>query len=121
LFSYVTPPFLVLVAASFLLGKKYFKERLLLLPWFLGPLIATALFGKLLYPRHILFTTMPLLVLGGYALYHMMFFARKIWLKGLILVVFLLLFIINDFYIITDFSKARVPASDIGQFIAGWP
>lgn len=121
LFSYVTPPFLVLVAASFFIGKKYFKERLLLFVWFIVPFIATALFGKLLYPRHLLFTTMPLLVLGAYALYNMILFTRKIWLRLGILAVFLFLFLVNDFYIITDFAKARVPKSDIGQFIAGWP
>lgn len=119
--SYVTLPFLVLVAASFLVGKKYFKERLLLLAWFLVPLIATALFGKLLYPRHILFTTMPLLVLGAYALYEIIGLIKKGWLKVVVFIVFLTMFVISDYFILTDFAKARVPQSDKGQFIEGWP
>jgi 4-amino-4-deoxy-L-arabinose transferase-like glycosyltransferase len=119
--KYMTLPFLVLVVASFLTGKKYLKEKLLLLAWFILPIVATAFIGRLLYPRFILFMTIPLLILGTYALYQMVVFAKKIWLKIIICVVFLMMFVVNDFYIITDLAKAKIPRSDLGQFIVSWP
>ncbi|MBI5123503.1 glycosyltransferase family 39 protein [Candidatus Roizmanbacteria bacterium] len=118
---YMTLPFMVLVASAFLVGKKYLKEKLLLLIWFAAPFFAAAIIGRLLYPRFILFMTMPLLVLGGYTLYYAFQFAKKVWLQILILIVFLAMFAINDYFIITDFAKASVPKSDKGQFIASWP
>ena len=36
-------------------------------------------------------------------------------------VVFLASFVINDFFIITNFAKASVPQSDKGQFVLDWP
>ncbi|HEX8932061.1 MAG TPA: glycosyltransferase family 39 protein [Patescibacteria group bacterium] len=118
---YMTWPFLMLVLASFLVGKKYMREKLLLFAWFIVPFFAAALVGRLLYPRFILFMTMPLLVLGGYGLYFALQFAKKLWLQGIVIIVFLMLFVINDYFIITNFVKAAVPRSDKGQFIASWP
>jgi len=117
---YMTLPFLVLVASAFLVGKNYFKEKLLLLVWFVIPFVSLAFFGKLLYPRFILFMTMSLLVLGAYALYYLLLFAKKIWIQIIIFIVFFGLFIINDFFILTDFAKAAIPRSDLGQFLSSW-
>lgn len=118
---YVTIPFLVLIVAAFFTGKKYTKEKLLLLAWFFLPIIATAFIGRTLYPRFILFMTIPLLVLGTYGFFHAVAYARKLWLKVLVVVVFLAMFVVNDFFILTDFSKALVPQSDRSQFLTGWP
>ena len=118
---YSTLPFLLLVIAAFLVKKKDFKEKLLLLIWFIVPFLALGFFGKTLYPRFILFMTMPLLVLGVYGFYQLQSFSKKIWLKMLVFVVFFMMFVINGFYIITDFTKASVPESDRDQFYAGWP
>ena len=121
LIIYMTAPFLILVVSSFLIGKKYFRERLLLLAWFIIPFIIIAFIGRLLYPRHILFITMPLLVLGSYAFYYMIVWAKRLWLQAVICLVFLSMFAINDYFIITNFAKASVPQSDLGQFVNGWP
>ncbi len=121
LMTYITVPFFILVIASFFVGKKYIHEKLLLLSWFIVPFIALALFGKVIYPRFMLFMTMPLLVLAAYALYYLMEFSQKIWLKGLVMIVFVLMFIVNDFFILSDFSHANVPESDKNQFLFSWP
>ncbi|HSA84250.1 MAG TPA: glycosyltransferase family 39 protein, partial [Patescibacteria group bacterium] len=118
---YLSLPFFVLVLSAFLVGKKHWKEKLLLFVWFIVPFVISALFFKLAYPRHILFTTMPLLILGAYALYHLVRFAPKMWLKVMIPIVFLVTFVFNDYFIITDFNKASVPQTDKGQFVQGWP
>lgn len=118
---YTTIPFVILILSSFAIGKKYLREKLLLLAWFVIPFIALALVGKTLYPRYLLFMIMPLLALGAYALYSLLSFTKKFWLKLLICLVFLIMFVVNGFYIITDFKKASVPFSDHDQFYAGWP
>lgn len=121
LVKYMTIPFLLLVSASFLVGKKYLREKILLFAWFIVPFIALAFFGRVMYPRFILFMTIPLLVLGSYALYEAIGFTRKIWLKTVIGIVFVTMFVVNDYFIITDFAQAAVPRSDRGQFVASWP
>lgn len=121
LIAYATIPFIVLVISSFLVKKEYFKEKLLLLIWFTVPFVALALFGRVIFPRFILFMTMPLIVLGAYALFNLMSMVKKMYFKILIIVVFLGMFLVNDFFILTDFSKAQIAESDRGQLIAGWP
>ncbi len=121
LVEYVTAPFIILVISSFLIGKKYFNEKLLLLIWFLAPFTALALFGKVIYPRFIFFMTMPLLVMGSYALYNMYNLSKKTYLKALVILVFLGTFILNDFLILTNFAKAPIPQSDKSQLLESWP
>jgi 4-amino-4-deoxy-L-arabinose transferase-like glycosyltransferase len=120
LLSYATAPFLILVIASFLVGRKYYKEKLLLLVWFAVPFIALAFFGKVIYARYILFMSMPLLVLAAYSLYNMIIFTKKIWIQSLIVLVFTSMFIVTDYFIITDFAKASIPNADKEQFFTGW-
>lgn len=121
LVSYTTVPFLVLSAASFVVGKKYGREKLLLLAWFALPFIALALFGKTLYPRFILFMMMPLLVMGACSLYDLLKLTKKIWLRVLVALFFMGMFLVNDFLIVTNFGKASLPQSDLDQFVTGWP
>jgi 4-amino-4-deoxy-L-arabinose transferase-like glycosyltransferase len=121
LLGYATAPFLVLILSAFLIGKKFLKENLLLFVWFIAPFMALAFFGRVIYPRHFLFMTMTLLVLGAYALYYLMIFVKKNWMKIGVFLVFTTMFFINDYFIVTDFAKANLPQSDRGQFITGWP
>lgn len=121
LVTYMTAPFLVLVVAAFFVGRKYLREKLLLLIWFVVPFFALAFFGKVIYPRFLLFMTIPLLVLGTYALYSLVVSAKRKWLQVFTVVVFLILFVINDFFILTNFNHAGIPDTDKGQFIRGWP
>ncbi|MBU3978136.1 glycosyltransferase family 39 protein [Patescibacteria group bacterium] len=119
--GYASAPFLILVLASFMISSKYLKEKTLLLLWFIIPLVSTALFGKLLYPRFMLFMTIPLIPLAAYSLYFLIGKVKPFGAKILILFVFIFMFLIKDFYIIKDFKEAQVPKSDKDQFITGWP
>jgi 4-amino-4-deoxy-L-arabinose transferase-like glycosyltransferase len=121
LLGYMTAPFLVLAVSSFLVGKQFLREKLLLFIWFLAPFTALALFGKVIYPRFILFMSMPLLVLGSYTLFYMISSARRLWLQVVIAIVFLSSFAVNDYFILTNFAKANIPPSDREQFVTGWP
>ncbi len=121
LLNYMTIPVVLLVLSSFLVSKKYFKEKLLLLAWFIVPFMALAFFGKVIYPRFILFMTMPLLVLAAYAFVYMMTVSRKAWFRLFIVIVFLTLPLFKDYFIITDFAHAPIPKSDLTQLVRGWP
>ncbi len=119
--GYATAPFLVLVIAAFVISSKYIKEKTLLLLWFFIPLVATALFGKLLYPRFLLFMVIPLIPLAAYSLYLLIEKVKPLGPKILVFLVFIFMFLIKDYYIIKDFKAAPIPQSDKGQFITGWP
>lgn len=121
LVGYATIPFLIFVFAAFFIGREYLKEKIFLLLWFLIPFAALAMFGKLLYPRYILFMTMPLLVLGAYSFYTVLHGIPMRWIKAGIFAVFMLPFVLTDLFIITDFEKARIPQSDKNQYYRGWP
>lgn len=121
LVDYSTIPFLIFVFASFFFGKKELREKLLLLAWFIIPFVALAMFGRLLYPRYILFMTMPLLVLGAYSFYTVLHGLPQRWIKGGIFLAFMLPFVITDMFIITDFAKASIPRSDKNQYFLQWP
>ncbi|MFC1646904.1 ArnT family glycosyltransferase, partial [Patescibacteria group bacterium] len=59
LIGYLTLPVFAISMAQVFNGKKY-KEKLLLYTYWLLPFLALGLFAKVLYPRFILFMSMPL-------------------------------------------------------------
>ncbi len=116
-FVYSTPPFLILIVLS-VFGKK-FREKLFLFSWFILPLLALALFGRRLYPRFILFMTMPMLVLAAYSLDNIL---NKLKInKALIVLFFMTSLLISDYFIINNFAKAPIPNADLTQYINDWP
>jgi len=121
LVGYATIPFLILAFISLFITFKYTKEKILLLFWFLIPLISTALFGRLLYPRYLLFMVIPLIPLVAFSLYMLNKKIKSLLLKILILPVIFMLFIYIDYNIVFDFKNAHIPKADVSQFLTGWP
>lgn len=121
LLGYMTIPFFILAISSFFVTRKFTKEKLLLLVWFIVPFMALAFFGKVIYPRFILFMTMPLLLLGAFSLYTLITYVKTGWLKVLIAVVFIGMWVVTDFHIMTNFPKAAIPQGDREQFVTDWP
>lgn len=119
--GYITVPFLILAISSFFADKKFLREKLLLLVWFVVPFVSLAFFGKVIYPRFILFMTMPVIVLGAYALFTLQQLVKQVSLQFLIFVVFLSMFFVNDYFLLTNFAYAQIPQSDKGQLISDWP
>jgi len=118
--GYMTVPLLVITLFTFFVDKKFLREKILLLCWFIFPLLALAFFGKVIYPRFIFFMTMPIIVLGAYSLFMLLHIIKKNSLKILVGVVFISMFIVNDFLILTDFPKALIPEGDQDQLYYGW-
>ncbi|HSW97101.1 MAG TPA: glycosyltransferase family 39 protein [Candidatus Saccharimonadales bacterium] len=118
--EYMTIPFLVVTIVACIVDKKNWKEKVLLCAWFIFPFIALAFFGKVIYPRFILFMTIPILVLGAYALFILMNKIKQTGLKILLALIFVSMFLVNDFFILTNFPRAFIASGDQDQLYYGW-
>ena len=119
--TYVTWPVILLIGGSLLIDRKYFREKVFLLLWFLIPFSILALIGKVLYPRFIFFMTLYLLPLAAYSLYALRLRIKNTVLYASFCLLVVLALIRSDFFILTDFAHAPIPRIDLGQYINGWP
>ncbi len=123
--TYLSTYFL-LILISLLFYKKYFKEKLLLLAYFLLPFVALALFGRIIFPRFIFFMTLFLLPLAAVGLYEIQsFFSFKfkkasVVLQIIIIVIFLSYPGYTIFKLITDPANAPIADADSGQYLNNW-
>lgn len=123
--GYLTIPFLVLIFVSLLFIHRQWREKLLLAVWFAAPFTALAVFGKVLYPRFILFMAMPLLVLAAWGA---RFLQKRLSAKPLytvLLVIFICVYpLYVDAKVLFSIVTAPIPKADSGQYInddpAGW-
>lgn len=118
---YMTWPMLIGIISSFFIERKYLREKILLFLWLIVPFVALAIFGRNMYPRFIFFMTLSLLPLIALALYKLRFAIRRTWLFTICLWLFISLQLRSDYFILTNFSHAPIPQSDLGQYINDWP
>jgi hypothetical protein len=119
--TYLSIPIFLVSFIPVLFFWKKWQEKLLLYCWWFAPMVALALFGKVLYPRYVLFMSMPLLVLTAVGIDEII---TRIKSKYIIAAVVLLLCfqnIVTDYHILTDPTKASIPLSDKGQMLNDWP
>ncbi len=121
LVNYLTP-FIAIVSfvPIFALWKRG-REKLLLYIWWFAPFLALALFGRVLYPRFILFMVMPLFILVSTMI--VWFWERYGRTLGGVIVIFVLFWssVYTDYFIITNPLYAPIPYADRGQLIDNWP
>jgi len=128
LIQYLTPSYILLILISLITLKNYFREKLLLITYFVLPFVALALFGNLLYPRFIFFMTLFLLPLTAVGLEEVIkFFETKIEFHSVRLVlpyILTLIFIIYPAFISFQFAynplNAKIADRDSNQYINGW-
>jgi 4-amino-4-deoxy-L-arabinose transferase-like glycosyltransferase len=125
--GYLTPPVVLLVVLG-AVGSLFTHRRavLLLAGYFFIPLIASALFGKIIYARYLMFFIMPLLIMAGRGL-EMTFF----WLlrrgrvsvvsAGLLSLLLLAPAIRTDVFLVTNPPLAEIPDNDKNQYVDDWP
>ena len=121
LIHYMTIPLFSAAFASFVLHRKQFSEKLLLAGWWLLPFLGLALFGKVLYPRFILFMAMPLYVLAAYSIDRLLIMVKNRTVSWIIILLCVLQSAIVSFQIARDIKTAQLPKSEIGQYINDWP
>lgn len=114
------PVWIAVLLPAFTFWKRP-REKLLLYGWWLSPFVALALFGRVLYPRFILFMTMPLLILASLTINSI----SQRWGKTVLGVILLgtLMFpsIWTDYLLLTQPTHALIPQADRGQYINDWP
>ena len=130
LFTYLTPLIIVAIVLSFF-SKKYWKEKALLFLYFLAPFVADALFGKVIFPRHIFFTSLYLLPLAAFGLIWLIDLVnsytkkRKLNIGSIMGILIIILFIIYPVKVSLDFifnpTKAAIADADQRQLISEWP
>lgn len=101
---YLTLPFAILY---------YFSKfkNLLLLFWFITPLMISIFIGNIFFPRYLL-TSMPVFFLIIAYL-----FKRQLWLLSILLIPSILF----DYFVITNPIKAPYHYNEKAQFITEWP
>lgn len=114
--QYMTLPLFLAAFGSFFIRLPKERERLLLLMWWVLPFAALANFGKVLYPRFILFMTMPLILLAAYSLHAVL---RTRWKFVVALLLIPALYV--SLGILIHPLTAHIPFADRGQFIDDWP
>lgn len=112
-FIYLTYPASLLL---FLNVKSFRKEKFLLLFWFVIPIIAIALFGRLLSPRYIFPMTIFLLPIIAVNLKDLYFFLKNKIVYGLVVILGVSFLTFSDYKILTDMSHAPIPQKDIQQY-----
>jgi len=132
LFDWITgyltwPIFLLALSSVFILLRSSQKRistllsSILLLIYCFVPLTALAYFGKVLYPRFILFMALPLLILAAFSFNALM---EKFWKRWYVIAfsfIFLFQSIWTTYFIVTNPTYAPIPNSDRGQLIDDWP
>ena len=118
---YLTWPVFLVSFVPILFFWKKPLEKLLLFGWTAAPMVALALFGKVLYPRFVLFMAMPTLVLAADGVWEIV---SRIHLKVIVIIVGIILFfqcVTVDYAILTNPINAAIPKADQGQLIDDWP
>lgn len=130
LFTYLTPFYVFLILVSLVTFRKFPREKLLLVLYFILPFIALALFGRVIFPRFIFFMSAYLLPLAAVGLMQTIDFVNAFFKKRkiesiAIPALVIMFFIIYPVKVSLDFifqpEKAAIADGDRSQYIIGWP
>lgn len=119
--SYLTLPiFIAAVLPIFTMWGKQ-KERWLLYLWWALPFGALANFAKILYPRFILFMTIPLIIVAAESFVELRDAVKRPILGMLFFLILLAPSIWVTYAIVADPIRAPIPISDQNQYMNDWP
>lgn len=121
LWRYLTLPVFLIGIVSAMVRTRFDREKVLLYLWWIIPFVGLALFGRVLYPRFVLFMGIPLLVIASVAIVRLWQSMGKTAGRIIASVVIFFPSVITSFYIITQPVHAPIPQADKGQYIDDWP
>jgi hypothetical protein len=113
-------PMLITVIGG-LVMRRFFKEKILLLAWFVPPFLLLALLGKVLYPRFIFFMTLTLLPISALLVERILLLGWKRKWTILVFFVFIFNWLWTDWQWLTVPYQAKIPMAEKGQYLDGWP
>lgn len=97
------------------------RERWLMYVWWVLPFVALANFAKILYPRYILFMTIPLIVMAAYTIVTLWDKYKHTITRLFLVCVCILPSVYITAFIVNNPKAAPIPDADRGQFIEDWP
>ncbi len=112
---------LLVTLYAFVVMKKFWKEKVLLLAWVIPPFLVFAMIAKIVYPRYLLPMIVPLLPIMAVGLYSLLTKWRVVIFQIIILLIFSISYLRVDYLILTDFAHAPLPGPDLAQYINSWP
>ncbi len=119
--TYLTIPIVLSMIVGLVSGKNKWREKLLISFWCIFPMIGLAYFGKVLYPRYILFMIVPLFTLSAYAIHAILNHWGKQIRSILLIAAIVISSIRSSYYILFQPIYAPLPYADKGQLISDWP
>lgn len=119
--SYMTLPLFVAAVLPLFYRSQKWPERLVLYGWGLAPFVVLANFGKVLYPRFILFMVIPLFIIAAEMIVRAMDRVKEPLLAWVLVFLMLIPSGYISYFIIFDPLHAPIPISDRSQYIDDWP
>lgn len=122
-YEYLTVPVALLILAGAVWGlKKQLPVTAYLLAWFLLPFLALAAFGKIIFPRYMLFMSIPLLFIAAYAAVSVFdqlkkHFGAVSWLVAIVFIPALY----QTALLLFSPVHAAIPQTDRNQLFDDWP
>lgn len=101
-------------------GAKHWRQRLLLLAWWLGPIIAQSFISKTLTARYLLFTVPFAVILASHGLWHFGDRTKRHFLTFAGLGLFLFLSLAFDFLLITGPPQVPLPRIERAGYLEQW-
>lgn len=121
LVGYITWPIFLSAIIGLFFVWKTIREKIFLVMCWLFPFIALAFFGRVLYPRFILFMTMPLLVLSAWSLTYLVFRIKNRVIGIACFILICCQSICISHTVLSDIKTAQIPKSEKGQYVDDWP
>ncbi|MCL4415469.1 MAG: glycosyltransferase family 39 protein [Actinobacteria bacterium] len=118
---YVSIPVFIIFIISLFFVRINWKQKMVLLSWFIIPFVGYGLLGKQLNPRYIYPIVLPFLPLFAANIIDAY---KKVKLKKVVLVsifICIVSMLYVDYRIITSFAFSPIPQEDLNQYINGTP
>lgn len=118
--GYLTLPIFFLLIFSFT-QKRFIREKILLLLYYLLPFFMIATFNKIIFPRFLLFSTPFLLILASIGLFQLIQKSSLTKYKFIIIAAFLLIPMSVTTTLALAPLQADIPQADRDQYLDSWP
>lgn len=118
--GYLTIPIFLLVLTAFT-TTKHLRQKLVLLAYYLAPLIIIASFNKIIFPRFLLFSSPFLLILAATGFYRLTHTLNHRYLKSAIFLLAIFIPFSTCYFLITHPKLAQIPQADRDQYLDSWP
>jgi hypothetical protein len=115
------PLVLLVLIAAFWLVLKDWRDGIFFLSWFVIPFAALAFFGKVIYPRFLLFMLTPLVVMLTLYISEKVTGSKNKAILAIAAIIISSQLLLFDYQIVFQPIQAAIPSADRKQFLTDWP